>query len=287
MRCTAVRSYASTLWSQVKSETKNAVPTRFEISRARHEIANLDDDIGGMIRPIAEYKATIMALNKEIGRSETMLREHKTVLLSMTQDLEGSPSVLVYAGEEYSADRVCAKLAKDFKSYRRLEANLQSRRKLLEAKEKSLKATQEQLAKVIAKKREYEVRLADLEADEETLRIARIGSKIQIDDSRTTQIEAALSDIEHRHDVERAEVELKTSDLANDLIPVQERGPTVVDINAIREHLKSGEGAKTSGEGRVARGEKKDERSPLVLDQAPPGNALPGRLRLPVPRDRP
>src|SRR5437588_805747 len=52
-------SYSSTLWSQVKTQTKNAVPTRLESDRARHEIANLDDDIGGMIRPIAEYKATI------------------------------------------------------------------------------------------------------------------------------------------------------------------------------------------------------------------------------------
>jgi chromosome segregation ATPase len=260
LRRSAVGSYAGTLWSQVKTETKNAVPTRFEISRARHEIANLDDDISAMIRPIAEYKATITAVKKEIGHSEITLGEHKAVLLSMTKDLEGSPTVLVYAGEEYSADRVRAKLAKDFASYRRLEANLQSRRKLLEAKEKSLKATQEQLAKVIAKKREYEVRVAQLEADEETLRIARIGSKIQIDDSRTTQIEAALSDIEHRHDVERAEVELKTGDLANDVIPIGERRSTALDVNAIRDYLEgrtpAREGQQKSGEGSVARGEK-------------------------------
>ena len=49
-------SYAGTLWSQVKTETKNHVPTRFEIQRVRHELAQLDNDIGGMIRPIAEYK---------------------------------------------------------------------------------------------------------------------------------------------------------------------------------------------------------------------------------------
>ena len=108
MRRSAMCSYASTLWSQVRTETKNAVPTRFEISRARHEIANLDDDIGGMIRPIAEYKATIASLKKEIDRSETALGVHKAVLLSMTNVLEGSPTVLVYAGEEYSADRVLA-----------------------------------------------------------------------------------------------------------------------------------------------------------------------------------
>src|SRR5207249_1376927 len=163
-------------WSQVKTETKNAVPTRFELDRVRHEIANLEDDVGTMIRPIAEYKATIVRLKKEIGQTEKALVEQKDVLLTMTRDLDGNPTVLVYAGEEYSADRVRHKLNKDFETYKRLEANLASQRKLLEAKETSLKATQEQLAKVIAKKREYEVRLAQLEADEETLHIARIGS---------------------------------------------------------------------------------------------------------------
>ena len=239
-------SYASTLWSQVKTEAKNAVPTRFEIGRARHEIANLDDDISAMIRPIAEYKATITALKKELGQSETALMEHKGVLLSMTKDLEGDPTVLVYAGEEYSADRVRAKLTKDFQSYRRLAANVKSQHKLLEAKQASLKATQEQLAKVIAKKREYEVRLAQLEADEETLQIARIGSKIQIDDSRTTQIEAALTDIEHRQNVQRAEVELKTGVLANDVIPVQQRQQTEQDVHAIRDYLEGVQSTKTA-----------------------------------------
>jgi septation ring formation regulator EzrA len=230
-------SYASTVWSQVKTETKNVVPTRFEIDRARHEIANLDDDIGNMIRPIAEYKAAILRVKKDIARSERALDDQKGVLLTMTKDLEGNPAVLVYAGEEYSAERVRGKLSKDFKSYKRLETKLQSQRKLLEAKEASLKATQEQLAKIIAKKREYEVRLAQLEADEETLQIARIGSTLQIDTSRTTQIEAALADIEHRQDVQRAEVELKTGTLANDVIPVQERKQSRQDVHAIRDYL--------------------------------------------------
>src|SRR5947209_3436909 len=95
-----VFSYASTFWHQVRTETKNAVPMRFELDRVRHEIANLDNDIGGMIRPIAEYKATIVRLKKEIARAEKGLTEQKEVLLAMTADLEGNPTVLVYAGEE-------------------------------------------------------------------------------------------------------------------------------------------------------------------------------------------
>jgi len=51
-----------------------------------------------------------------------------------------------------------------------------------------------------------------------------------------------------------AEVELKTGDLANDVIPVQQRGQSAVDVNAIRDYL---EGRGTSDEGRVAQGDKR------------------------------
>jgi hypothetical protein len=227
-------SYASTIWSQVKAETKKAVPTRFEIARARHEIANLDDDIGAMIHPIAEYKAAIVHLKKDISQAEKALTEQKEILLAMTGDLENNPRTLVYAGEEYSAERVRAKLDKDFAGYKRMEANVKSQRKLLAAKESALKATEEQLAKVIAKKREYEVRLGQLEADEETLHVARIGSKLQFDDSRATQIEAVLADIEQRHEVQRAEMELKTGTFVQDGIPVKEKA---LDISSMRAYL--------------------------------------------------
>lgn len=237
---TSFISYAGTLWSQVKTETKEHIPTRFEIQRARHELAQLDDDIAGMIRPIAEYKAAVALLQKDIARTQTALVEQKPSLLTMAKDLEGNPSVVLYNGEEFKADRVRQKLQRDFDSYQRMEKNLHSQQKLLEAKETSLKAAQEQLGKVIAKKREFELRLAQLEADEETLQIARIGSKLQLDDSRATQIEAALSDIEQRHTVQRTEIELKTQTFANDLIPVGPRHrASGVDAAAIRQYLET------------------------------------------------
>ena len=121
-----------------------------------------------------------------------------------------------------------------------MEKNLQSQRKLLEAKETPLHAAQEQLAKVIAKKKEFELRLAQLEADEETLQIARVGTKLELDDSRASQIEAALADIEQRHTVQRTEIELKTQTFANDLIPVGPRQRSFgVDAVAIRQYLET------------------------------------------------
>jgi septal ring factor EnvC (AmiA/AmiB activator) len=237
---TSLCSYASVLWARVKADAKEQVPTQVELERVRLEIAGMDKDVSNMLRPIAEQMATINRLKKDIQTSQARLAEQKALLLTITKDLEGNPAMVEYGGQLYSADRVRTKLQTDFDSYKRCEAHLKSQEKLLDAKDRALAATREQLAKIIAKKKEYEVRLAQLEADEETLKIARMGTKVQLDDSRATEIEAILSQIERRHDVQRAELELLSGPQANDFIPVEQRTRTPTkapDLGEIRNHL--------------------------------------------------
>lgn len=237
---TSLISYAKVLWAQVKSDAKNSVPTGIELDRARIEIAAMDRDISNMLRPIAEQMATIKKLKKDIDATRARLDDQKGVLLTMTKDLEGDPTTIEYDGEHYSADRVRTKLQRDFESFKRTEAALASQQKLLEVKERTLTSTREQLAKLIAKKRDYEIRLAQLDADEETLKIARMGTAIKADDSRAGEIEAIFSQIEHRHDVQRSELELLSGPLASDFIPVERRtqaAPGKLDLRSIRNHL--------------------------------------------------
>jgi chromosome segregation ATPase len=242
LKKTNLCSYAGTWWNQVREETKRQVPTKFEIDRVRHELAGMDGDISKMLRPIAEHMAAINRLKRDIKSTRASLAEQKSSILTMTKDLDGQPNTLVYAGEEYSAERIRRKLQRDFASYKRCEAHLKSQEKLLEAKDRSLSAAREQLAKLVAKKHEYEIRLAQLEADEETLQIARIGSKLPIEDSnRATEIEAALSEIEHRHEVQRSEAELLNGPFANDFIPVHQRTqPENANLDEIRNYFQSG-----------------------------------------------
>jgi chromosome segregation ATPase len=232
---TNVCSYASTLASQVERETKQQIPTKFELDRIRHEIAGLDSDISSMIRPIAEYKVVIEKMRKDITRSQTNIDEQKKNLLAIVDDLKGNPTRVTIGEKTYSAERVRQQLNRDLAGVKQLEKSVKTQQQVLEAKETSLRATQEQLAKVISKKREYELRLAQLEADEETLQIARIGSDVKIDSSRATQIENALAELEHRHEVERAQVEMRNGDVAS--IPLHERNNAPVDLQAIRNYL--------------------------------------------------
>ncbi len=234
-------SYATTAFHRVETQTKRSIPTRFELDRIRHEIAQLDGDINQMVRPVAEHKAVIDRMRKEIDRTQANVDEKKQVLLGVTEELKANPEFVVFGGKRFPAADVKAQLGRDFESFKRLDTHLQTQRKLLQAKEQALKASHEQLAKVISKKHEYELQLAQLEAEEETLQIARIGSEMKLDDSRATKIAEAIAAVQHRHDVERAEVELRTGAFAN--IPLHDRSRTAVDVDAIRAYLEGGQQA--------------------------------------------
>ena len=245
LKKTSVCSYAGTLLNQVSADAKNQVPTKFELERIRHEISGLDGDISQMIRPIAEYKSVIEKMRKDITKSQANIDSQKKNLLAVVEDLQSNPKQVVYGEKTYTAEQVRRQLSRDTESLKQLEKHAKVQQQVLEAKELSLKATQEQLAKVISKKREYEVRLAQLEAEEETLQIARIGSDIKIDSSRATVIEDALANVEHRQNVERQVVEMRTGELAN--IPLNDRGAkTPADLQTIRNYLEGNEAADKS-----------------------------------------
>jgi chromosome segregation ATPase len=235
-KTTHVGSYAGTLWSQVRSEGKRQISTKFEIQRARHEVAQLDKDISGMIRPIAEYKAALQQLDKDIRQGQANIYDRRDTLLRLTRELESKPAFVNVAGRQIAGEKAKAALERDFEGFQRLERHVDSLKKLQDAKQQSLEAAQEQLAKLISKKREFEVRLAQLETDEETLQIASLGNKMAVDDNRASAIEAALAEIEQRQNVRRAELELASGDLISDVLSAPPRRPAS-DLASMKAYL--------------------------------------------------
>jgi len=236
---TSMLSYVGTCVSQATQEAQNQIPTKFEIDRIRHEIANLDSDVLQMIRPVAEHRADIEMLRRDIARGTIKVDADKKHLLAIAQDLEANPKGMIPFGNKmYPVAKVQAQLERDTLSLKRVEADLRTKQKVLDAKELSLKATQEQLAKVVTKKREYEVRLAQLESEAETLRVAQIATDIKIDSSRASQIETALKDLERRIIADRETVELHNNQVIN---LQQERTQAPVDLNVIRNYLEGNE----------------------------------------------
>jgi len=238
---TSVFSYAGTMWSQVSQEAKRQVPTKFEIDRVRNEVASMNRDISNMLHPIAEYMATVKRLERDVEDGRKVMVEQKARIMAVAHDVKENPRQVSYGNSSYSGEELRRQLQRDFDCFKRSETHLRSQEQLLSAKRKSLEATREQLSKLISKKREFEVRLAQLEADEEILTIAKIGSNINVDDSRATQIEAALAEIEHRQEVVRSTIELANGPLGQEFLPPEQRRNVTeeANVNDILEYFGS------------------------------------------------
>lgn len=229
-------SYVCTAWTGVTNEARNAIPTEFELQRIRGEIAAMDRDIEGMVNPLASDMTDIQNLRKDIEKTQTVLETSKRRLLDMTATLEKGEK-LVIAGVSYSGDHARSRLQQDFSAFKRFEEKLDTQQQLLQAKEERFEASLAQAEKLMAKKREYEVRLARLEAEEERLQVERLGEVPQADTTRAAQIEEALRFVENRHQTEKNREKLRNGPFALDQAAPDGEGNGEANLQEIRSYL--------------------------------------------------
>ncbi|MBI3821111.1 MAG: hypothetical protein HY289_00350 [Planctomycetes bacterium] len=233
-------SYVKTAFGQVSAEAKDQVPIKFELDRIRNEIAEMDSDISKMVRPIAEYRVAIIKMKKDIAKTQENVDKRKSVLLGYVEELDANPKEIDIDGRKVPAEHVRRQLQRDMEGVKNLEKFVKVQQQVLEAKEQALRASQEQLAKVVTKKDDYKIRLAQLEAEEESLKVASIGTEPKFDSSRTTHIEDSLASVELRIDVQRKMLEARNGELANVSLPERTQ-PNPADLEAVRAYLQGNE----------------------------------------------
>src|SRR5262249_15768194 len=154
----------------------------------------------------------------------------KDRILTMTKDLDSGATTIRYGDRDYSATRIREKLAADFASYQKCEAEVKSKEKLLDAKERSLETAREQLSSIRAQKQDLEVQIAQLEADLKAVRLAQTRNKFHFDDSRLARCKATLAEIRSRLKVEKTQEELN-GEFANDpTIPVEQKAKSAKEL---------------------------------------------------------
>jgi hypothetical protein len=244
-KTTNVSSYVSTLYSQARTSVKAQVPTKFEIDRIRNDIASLDQDLDRMFRPIAEHKVAVERMRKDVSRDEERLVEQKRVLLDAITAVKNAKKgeKLFYGvpARAFSVDQVTARIAVDSEVYKRFENHVAAQKKLLDSKEGTLRAAQEQLQTFMSKKREYEVQLAQLEAEHEINTVAAVGTDIKIDTTRAATIAQSLADLTETIAKDRAVAEMRKEFVnLNGIQLNQPQQSVAVDLDAIQTHLENG-----------------------------------------------
>lgn len=204
-----VGSLISLAWDSAGTAISQAVPPEVEIARLNKELNNIDGDIQKACGPVAEQMTKVDKLRVDVKDSQARLDQEKKNILAMKADLESGAKTVSYRGNSYSGDRATEKLSRVFETYKISEQALTQKQKLLKAEEENLAAAKERLDAMRSSKEQLKVELAALEAELQNVRLAETKSKVQIDDSRLSRLQADMKALHDRVATEKNQLTLE------------------------------------------------------------------------------
>lgn len=213
-------SYVRTFHRQVETTVKATVPLEFEIDRARQMIDDLLPDIRKNMHLVAEQEVELEQLEVAIAQQEQELAKQRAEMVVLRNRLKEGEGPYRFAGRSYTEEEVKRDLARRYERYKALEATLEAKRQLCEARRKQLEESRRKLDAMIAARRQLEVQVEQLEARLKTLQAAQAASDVQFDQSRLARAKALVAELKKRLDV--AERVLASEGKLSGEIPVKE-----------------------------------------------------------------
>lgn len=238
---TNLGSYARTAWNKVKIGANESVPLEFEIERVKNEVSQLVPDMRDNLKLIAQETVAVENLREEVKVAKANLAEQKKKILVMKQDLASGAKFVNYNDREIPAGKVRDRLARDWESYKVAERSLETKEKVLEAKETALLNAHDQLTSLRSKKEQLELQVAELEAELKAVRVAEAKSNFQLDDSRLSKINASLANIRDRIKVAKKHMELESQFAQDVQVPVEKKIQQAELLKDIDDHFGKGD----------------------------------------------
>ncbi len=195
-------SYLATTAGWMSRSVRESVPVKFELERARKMIASLEPEIGRHKRDIAREELELRRIEEQISTSQEDLADTWRDIQRLRDDLSRGDSNFVYSGRSYTARQVETDLTNRFERYQTREATVANLEKILQARQRGLRAAQDKLQAMIAAKRQLEVQVENLEARLKMVEVAKTASELRIDDSQLSRTRELLTDLEARIEVD-------------------------------------------------------------------------------------
>ena len=194
-------SYVSSSARSVRTSVRDSVPLEFDLRRAQDLIEDIVPEMHANIRLIAQEEVEVASLKEDIAASTDRLRDGREAVARLRDTLGLRHASYVMGERRYSHQEIKAELARRFERVKEAEMVLAGKHRLLEAREKSLRAAMDMLAKSRAQKALLEEKLASLEAQHQMVKTAAAGSGLRVDHSKLAQAEKLIGQIRRRLDV--------------------------------------------------------------------------------------
>jgi chromosome segregation ATPase len=214
-------SYVKTAFHKVRREVKSAVPLPFDIDRTREEIANLEPAIRDNIEKLARAEVEVEHLDKEIAATRTNMGAEKTAMLKLRESLKtGEYRLAGHTSVAYTEEEVKNDLARRYDSYNNAQKILEAKESTLKAKQNEIVAFRKQLETTMAEKKKLTIKLDAIEARLRQIEATQTTNEFQLDGSALSHAKEAVADLEKRLEVmaRKAEMEGRYAETG---VPVQ------------------------------------------------------------------
>jgi chromosome segregation ATPase len=203
-------SYVKTAFHKTRNEIKNAVPLPFDIDRARQEIASLEPAIKENMVLLARTEVEAEKLNEEIVVMRTNMDNEKKALLTLRDSLKtGEYRLAGHSSVAYTEDEVKCDLARRKDSYDNVKKILEAKESTLKAKQSEIIAFRKQLETMMAQKKALSIKLDEIEARLRQIEATQTANEFQFDGSALSRAKETVSDLENRLKVLARQVELE------------------------------------------------------------------------------
>jgi chromosome segregation ATPase len=197
---TAAPSYVKTAFHKGRQIAKDAVDPRFDIDRARNQIADLKPMIEKNIETLARAEVEAEHLEREVLTVQANLDGEKKTMLSMRDSLKTGDFRL--AGHVTDTeDEVKAELAHRLDHFTYTSELLKTKRAELKAKRNIIKAAHEQLQNLKTQRSTLLTKLNNIEAQLALIEATNAKNEFHFDGSALANAKQTVSELEQKLEV--------------------------------------------------------------------------------------
>jgi chromosome segregation ATPase len=211
---TSAPSYIKTAFCKVRQSAKDSIDARFEIERARTEIASLQPAFDQNKVTLARAEVAADRLEKEIGEVQASLDHQRDQIVALQAQIKKGDYRLTghIVG---TADEARTRLANRVDHYRDTEGFLKEKQELLKSKHQLIESAHSQLENLKAQKQTLLTRLNKIEARLSLMEAQRPDTSFNFDSSALARAKEAVAGLEERLDVmqHKAEIDDKYGDI--------------------------------------------------------------------------
>jgi predicted nucleic acid-binding Zn-ribbon protein len=199
---TSATSYVKTAFCRVRQSAKAAVDPRFEIERARQEIASLKPAFEQNKEELARAEVAAEDLEKDIVVVQASLEQKKAQITKMAAQFKAGDFRLT-GHVVGTADELKSRLANRLDEYKATEGVLKKKQELLKSKRQMIESAHNQLENLRAQKASLETQLSDIEAQLSVMEAAQTQSQFNFDNSALSRAKDAVAGLQERLNVMR------------------------------------------------------------------------------------